>query len=177
LDFSGSISNYKELVMRAISRLQLLRLAIGVGIGVLTFGATIPSAHAEDRTAFSESLSVAPTSGPSLRSLSTITTNAYRYNIVRESFGDDIELFFRYPTNAKSASFTAPAGLAASAARVTKQFGGLSFKPVRKGNVWEFKAVFGYKARLAFGGGYAPLRASDDEAKSMARTFSVKYTL
>lgn len=119
-------------------------------------------------------LDVGPAPSVVPRAFSSV--HAYRYNIVRERWGDDIELFFRFPSKAKTASFYAPAGKAALAARITQAWGGLSFKPVKVGNNWELKVVFGYKARLAYGGGYAPFAATSAEARSMAATYGVRFT-
>lgn len=133
------------------------------------------TANGEDTSAYDHDLGIPPGSGVYLRSL--ISVHAYRWNIVREWSGDDIELFFRFPIKARHAVFTAPRGLASAAARVTASLGGLSFPLKRTGSDWEFKAVFGYRARLTFWGGRIPLTASAAECRTMAFTYSIQVTL
>ena len=162
--------------MNSISRRKFIVASASVLSGGVCL--SLPNeADANDDSEFSGTLNIPPSAGVHLKAV--YFTSPYRWNAVRETSwknGDDIELYFRFPRTAKTASFYAPAGVAALAARVTKKFGGLSFRPEPKGNNWEFKAVFGWAARIAFGAGYAPRYLSNVEASRFMNAYKIRYT-
>ena len=162
-----------------ISRRRLLFASSSALIAGVGF-AFCPTAVANDSSEFSGDLNITPSPGPIPKSLYYVYVPPYRWNPIREKEnswmdGDDIELFFRFPRTSKRASFYAPAGRAAWAARMTAYLGGLSFRPVIVGTNWEYKAVFGWRARVIFGGGRAPKFLSNTEANLFMQTYKVRY--
>jgi hypothetical protein len=165
--------------MKPIDRRKMLTLSVGTVAGTafgLGFG---EKSFAADDSEFSQRDVLSNLPESPLKMLPWAFP--YRWNIVpeRERFynGDDIEIFFRIPRNAKTARIIFPRGCAAAAGRVTSALGGLSFPWRRVGNFWERKIVFGWRARIVYGCGYAPRRASMNEVNSMMRTYRVEWTL
>jgi hypothetical protein len=164
--------------MKPIDRRKMLTLSVGTVAGTalgLGFG---EKSFATDNSEFSQRDVLSNLPESLLKSLPWAFP--YRWNVVPErrwNNGDDIEIFFRIPRNAKTARIIFPRGCAAAAGRVTQYFGGLSFPWQRVGNFWERKIVFGWAARIAYGCGSAPRRASMNEVHSMMRTYRVEWTL